>query len=349
MIVFADAEVGSTSQPLPVPRPRTGCALTIVIPVRDEEATLPATLAAIAGQVDTDGQPLDPDLFDIILLVNNATDRSAAVASAFGTAHPALALHVVEVDLPEDEAHVGRARRLLMDTAAARLPANGVIATTDADTVVAPDWVAMTLAEFSNGVDVVTGRILVDPAGFAEQPVAARLFHLRDVTYRALVTELEARLDPDPFDPWPRHFQHFGPSIAVTVDAYRRAGGMPPLPSLEDVAFYDRLRHIGARIRHSPAVRVVTSARPEGRTGFGFAVQLRLWAEMAAREEPFLVESLPAILARIERRPAVRLAQAPIEQVIADLRQYLAPLRAGCCRPVALKEVEPVGLAAAAD
>jgi glycosyltransferase involved in cell wall biosynthesis len=322
---------------------------SIVIPVRDEEATLPATLAALATQTDANGRPLDPELYEIIMLVNNATDRSAEVARAVGSGHPRLALHVVEIDLPEDEAHVGRARRLLMDAAALRLPADGVIATTDADTVVAPDWVAMTLAEFAAGVDAVTGRILVDPAGFEEQPVAARLFHLRDVTYRALVTELEARLDPDPFDPWPRHFQHFGPSIAVTVDAYRRAGGMPPLPALEDVAFYERLRRSGARIRHSPAVRVVTSARPQGRTGFGFAVQLRLWAEMAARNEPFMVESLPAILARIERRPAPCVSQAPIEQVIAELRQYLAPLRAGCCRLVALEEIEPVGLAAAAD
>ena len=48
--------------------------------------------------------------------------------------------------------------------------------------------------------------------------------------------------------------------MAVTVGAYRRVGGIPPLPSLEDVALYDALRAVNARIRHSPAVRVVTSA-----------------------------------------------------------------------------------------
>jgi hypothetical protein len=349
MIVNVEFEVVSVSESLSLPPLRAGCVFSVVVPVRDEEASLPATLAALAAQRDAIGWPLDPDLYEVIVLINNTTDRSAEIARAVGSANPRLALHVVEIDLPEDGAHVGRARRLLMDTAALRLPADGVIATTDADTVVAPDWVAMTLAEFAAGADAVTGRILVDPAGFAEQPAAARLIHLRDVTYRSLVTELEARLDPDPFDPWPRHFQHFGPSIAVTVDAYRRAGGMPPLPSLEDVAFYDALRRIGARIRHSPAVRVVTSARPEGRTGFGFAVQLRLWAEMAARNEPFMVESLPAILARIDGRPAPRVSRAPIEQVIVELRQYLAQLRAEGCHTVAFEQIEPVGLAAAAD
>jgi len=334
---------------LDVQPPRLGCVLSVVIPVRDEEDRLPQTLAALAEQHDADGRPLDPERYEIILLVNNSSDRSASLARSFAAEHPAVALHVVEIELPDDEAHVGRARRLLMDTAARRLPPAGVIATTDADTIVAPDWIAMMLAEFSTGADAVMGRILVDPEGFADHPPAARLFHLRDVTYRSLVTELEARLAPDPFDPWPRHFQHFGPSIAVTVETYRLAGGMPPLPYLEDVAFYEALRRIGARIRHAPSVRVVTSARPQGRTGFGFAVQLRLWSEMGGRREQFMVESLPAILARLHRQPAPVDAMAPIEQAIADLRRFLANLRAGRGRAVALEEIEAVRLVAAAD
>ncbi|MDQ3549375.1 MAG: glycosyltransferase, partial [Chloroflexota bacterium] len=341
---------------------RPACELSVVIPVRDEEASLPGTLAALARQRDTDGSPLAPDRYEIILLINNATDGSAVVARAFAMTHPELALHVVEVELPVDEAHVGRARRMLMDAAAARLLSlgreRGVIATTDADTIVAPDWIAMTLAEVADGADAVAGRILVDPAGFDLHERHARAFHLRDVTYRYLVTELEARLDPDPSDPWPRHFQHFGASIAVTVDAYRRSGGIPPLPFLEDVALYDALRRIGARIRHSPAVRVVTSARPVGRTGFGFAVQLQQWSGMGERHEPFLVESLPAILARISERQGLRDADrpatcqplVPIDMAISDLRRYLAEWRSGSARSIhALEQVQPVRFLTAAD
>jgi len=47
-----------------------------------------------------------------------------------------------------------------------------------------------------------------------------------------LLAELEGWLDPDPADPLPRHHQHFGASLAVTVDAYRRAGGLPSMPGL---------------------------------------------------------------------------------------------------------------------
>jgi hypothetical protein len=329
--------------------PRSACRVSVVIPVRDEESSLPTTLAALAQQIDGDGSPLDQDHYEVILLVNNSVDGSARVAREFARQNPALVLHVIELDLPDEDAHVGRARRMLMDAVAERLPASGVIATTDADTVVAPDWLAMTLAEVACGADAVAGRILVDPAGFAEHGRYARMYHLRDVTYRYLVAELEARLAPDPFDPWPRHFQHFGPSLAVTVAAYRRAGGIPPLPSLEDVALYDALRRVGARIRHSPKVRVVTSARSEGRTGFGFAVQLRQWAEMGERGEPVLVESLESILARMagwKMEPDV----VPIEVAIRDLRCYLTGLRAGrCCSIRTLEQVEPVGLLAAAD
>ena len=54
------------------------------------------------------------------------------------------------------------------DAAAQRLlqlpRAHGVIVATDADTRVAPTWVAATLAEIDCGADVVGGRILVDSA-----------------------------------------------------------------------------------------------------------------------------------------------------------------------------------------
>ena len=186
----------------------------------------------------------------------------------------------------------------------------------------------------------------------------ARAFHLPDVTYRYLVAEVEARLAPDPFDPWPRHFQHFGPSMAVTADAYRRVGGIPPLPSLEDVAFYDALRGIGARIRHSPAVRVTTSARPDGRTGFGFAVQLRRWSEMGKQHEPFLVESLAAIIERVTAPNRAFAKEAgtggwptvPIDIAIGQLRRYLGELRMQQLYSVhAFEEIQPVQLLTAAD
>ncbi len=72
-----------------------------------------------------------------------------------------------------------------------------------------------------------------------------------------------------------RHDEHSGASIAVTVEAYRRAGGIPPVPLAEDRAFFDRLRHVDAKIRHPPGVRVIVSARIVGRAPGGMADTMR--------------------------------------------------------------------------
>jgi hypothetical protein len=82
-------------------------------------------------------------------------------------------------------------------------------------------------------------------------------------------------LDPDSFDPWPRHTEHSGASLAVTLEAYRRAGGIPPVPIGEDRAFVEALRRVDARVRHSPAVRVVVSGRTIGRAAGGMADTIR--------------------------------------------------------------------------
>jgi hypothetical protein len=122
------------------------------------------------------------------------------------------------------------------------------------------------------------------------------------------------------------------------------------LPSLEDVALYDALRAVDARIRHSPAVRVVTSARPIGRTGFGFAVQLQRWSAMGSRHEPFLVEAPVAILARLAGQQSLTTPLVRIETAIAELRCLLGPLRRMPARSAcALEQIEPVRLLAAAD
>jgi hypothetical protein len=126
------------------------------------------------------------------------------------------------------------------------------------------------------------------------------------VGYRSLVAELESRLDPAVHDPWPRHFQHFGASLAVTAEAYQRAGRLPVKPWFEDVAFYDALLRVDARFRHSPAVQVTTSGRRSGRTGFGFAVQLIQWERLNIRAQPMCVQSAPEIETRVKAHRKLR-------------------------------------------
>lgn len=212
--------------PLVCAAPTERCESCVIVPVRDEAELLEQTLAALAGQCTPTGVPLDPRSYEIIVLANNCRDDSAAVARRFASTHPYLRLHTVELTLSPAEAHVGRARQLLMDEAYRRLyrvgQPRGVIASTDGDSQVCPHWLFTIRSEICKGADAVGGRIFTHPTERAALDPATRLCLLRDAGYQYLASYLQACIDPDPFDPWPRHYQHFGASFAVTAEAYGR-------------------------------------------------------------------------------------------------------------------------------
>ncbi|PSB27254.1 glycosyl transferase [Stenomitos frigidus ULC18] len=293
-------------QALPLPQ----CEVCVIVPVRNEAEHLGRMLTALRDQRDLAGSPLDPARYEVILLANNCSDHSAAIAHRFAVQHPSLVLHVVESTFSASKANIGWVRKLLMDEAFHRLNSlgrhKGIIASTDGDTQVAPDWIAATQHEIACGVDAVGGRIITDRGDRAALGSYVRACHLREVGYRCLVAELEAYLDPDPFDGLPRHFQHYGASLAVTAEMYQQAGGLPPVRTSEDVALYRALVRVNARFRHSPLVRVTTSARPIGRAQGGLANQLSAWAVRGEQQQPFLVEPAGAIAARLHARHALR-------------------------------------------
>lgn len=315
--------------PLVLTPPSLCCEVCVIIPVRDEEETLADTLAALAGQIDLDGKPFDRERYEIILLANNCSDDSAAIAQGFAKQHPTLVLHVVEITLSACEAYIGRVRQILMDEAYRRLSTlgrqRGVIASTDGDTQVAPTWIAATLEQIACGADAVGGRILVERTECLSL-ASPRAYHLREVGYRYLIAELETYLDPDPDDPWPRHYQHFGASLAVTAAMYKQAGGLPPVRTPEDVAFYRALVRVNARFRHSPKVRVVTSARQTGRTSGGLADQLSKWGAMERHQQPFLVEPAAAIETRLQVRQGLRVLWRRVLSGYEPTYKDIAPL-----------------------
>lgn len=300
-------EPHSLVQTPPLPQ----CEVCVIVPVRNEAEMLESTLTALAHQVDLNGHPLNSDRYEVIVLANNCSDDSVAIAHRFAKQHPNLILHVAERTLLAAQAHIGWVRRRLMDEAHRRFQLlgrnQGVIASTDGDTQVAPNWIAATLHEIACGADAVGGRIVTDRGDRAALDPYAKACHLREVGYRFLVAELEAYLDPDPFDGLPKHFQHYGASLAVTAEMYQRAGGLPPVKTSEDVALYRALVRVNARFRHSPLVRVTTSARQIGRTQNGLANQLKQWSAMGLQQQPFLVESAGAIATRLQSHHALRL------------------------------------------
>jgi Glycosyl transferase family 2 len=287
---------------LPPPHPRL--QVCVVVPARNEEFELPRLVAALANQLDLNGLPLDPEVFEIIILLNNCVDGSAAVLRDLRPLG-SLKLHVAEITLEAHEAHVGRARQILFDTAYDRFGTigreNGLILTTDADSRPEPDWIGQTCAEFAKNVSGVGGRILLEPEDRAALPASLQRLFLLDLGFRRALEEMRSLYAPEPEDPFPHHHQHYGASLAVSAAAYAKAGGMPLTPSSEDAALYHAVVASGGRFRHSYRVRVRTSARVLGRAEGGLADALKSWHVKADAARPVVVESAEHADERLRR------------------------------------------------
>ena len=301
------ADDGSPASYLFALPPALNLRISVVVPVRNESAIIAQTLDALRNQVTPTGHPLDPALYEVLVLTNNCTDDSYAYVQRYQRQHPDFALYVADIQLDPERAHIGTVRRLLMDEACRRLLlagySRGIIASTDGDTLVDCQWISQIIQEIDAGADAVGGRILT-----YREDGPARLPHLRDATYRHLLAQTEARIDPYPYDPWPRHFQHFGASLAVTCQAYIRAGRLPVVRYLEDDALVKALCRIDAKVRRSPAVRVYTSARLQGRVEVGLSWQLQQWACQRNAGVCQQVENPARSLARFRLRHQLRQA-----------------------------------------
>jgi hypothetical protein len=314
-----------------IPPPHPACRVTVVIPAHDEAGHIARTLTALAQQRRPDGSPLPPDTYDVLVYANNCVDATAEVARRTAQRFADRAIYVAEDWLPLNIAHVGTARRNAMNFAAERFAragiADAILAATDADTAAAPTWLDRTIHEMQ-AADAVMGRILVDPADLATLSPGTRRRLEEENAYHFTVAQLESLLAPRAHDPWPRHWQRSGPSFAVRASVYEAAGGVPPVRALEDIALYDALVDLGARIRHSLHVRVFTSARVHSRAAGGFGTRLAEWNRLGDPvAAPLLVEHPHLTIARLsgkgsigERRlPPIRAAEAT-----AVLRDYIA-------------------------
>jgi hypothetical protein len=242
----------------------------IAIPVKDEAQRLPACLQALAAQENV----VFADI-TVLAMLNNTTDDTADVVRAVAPTLPyRLEMHSVTLDAAH--ANAGWARRLAMEAAARITAPDGVLLTTDADTLVHPDWIEANLKEIEAGYDAVAGYVMADPMELMELPPAILERGRLEWEYQQLAAELDARVDCEPHDAWPRHNQNCGASAAVTLRAYRLIGGLPPKPVGEDRALFEMIRRIDGKIRHSLEVQVVTSARTDGRACGGLADEIRL-------------------------------------------------------------------------
>jgi hypothetical protein len=269
--------------------------LSVIVPAKNESLDIVSTLDALRIQTDSDGNLINHQVYEVLVLANNCSDDTFAICKNYQNRYPDFALHVECIEIEKPIAHIGTVRRMLMDEAYRRLTSvaggKGIIVSTDADSQVDKHWICNILLEMENGVDVVGGRIIP-----RETPRLSRVHHLRDVTYRFFKTRLESEMDPCLSNPWPRHFQCYGPSLAVTCEIYEKAGRIPAIPFLEDEEFRKALKRIDAKIRHAPNVKIHTSSRLDGRVEFGFSVQLQHWSDMSQNKQQQMVESLDTLI-----------------------------------------------------
>ncbi len=129
-------------------------------------------------------------------------------------------------------------------------------ATTDADSVVGPTWLARQL-EYARDADVVAGTVRI--TDWDDHPASVR--QLYEQRYHA--------------HPKGRHGHIHGANLGIRADKYWSVGGFSPLEEGEDVDLVRRLSEDGARIAWAQDIAVTTSARTDGRTPGGFAGHIR--------------------------------------------------------------------------
>lgn len=240
----------------------------VVVPARNEEDRIAACIDALAAQTIT------ATGFEVILVADACEDRTEAVARA-----RAAGCGVSLTVLHGPGAGTGPARRLGMDAAAERLEAlglpDGLIATTDADTTPASDWLERQLAHLDGGAEAIGGMIELDLRDAERLPVEVRRRRRADAERRLKAVRQ--------FDPAAAHHHFAGASLGIKAQTYRRVGGIEPSPALEDEFFAERLQRHRVRLVRPADVRVRTAARTQGRAQRGLSVDLAVSSWLARR------------------------------------------------------------------
>ncbi len=256
-----------------IPAPEPSLEASVVVPAKDEEALIARCLEALARQ-----RGVSHEKYEVLLVLDRCSDGTEEKAREVGGRHPDLRLRF----LAGPGLGVGHARRAGMEAAYARLMevgrSGGLIASTDADSVVAPDWVSSQLVLAEGGARAIGGRIELEEEGrFLPRNILAWYEEQSRSRYRRVLSSSCSEKEPE-------HWQFSGASLSLTAEAYREIGGLPPQADLEDEYLERTLEEKGVEIIRSSTVKVTTSARTLGRASRGLARSLSEAARRSATE-----------------------------------------------------------------
>ncbi len=263
----------------------------VCIPVHDEAGALPATLAAL----DTALRACS-ERGVVVLLINDTRDGSAGIGRewALRTGH---ACAIVEVSLDPAIRNAPHARRLALEIGADLCP-HGALLTTDADTLVGPDWIAANLRHLDTSTGLICGAVGVNEGEIDALPAAVRMCGAAEMAYFAL-SERAWAVWCDGTGP-ALTTRAMGASLAIKTHLYRQLGGLPLPPVAEDKALARRVRRAGLPVIEAQDVRVTTSCRLDARARGGMGDAL---LERCYHDDPFCDEALvpAAVLYRRSR------------------------------------------------
>jgi glycosyltransferase involved in cell wall biosynthesis len=343
-------EVDTLSAPHPELR------ASVVIPAFDELDNVGEVIASLEAASET------PEVFEVIVVVNNAADapaekvaaNQATIASLEGL-EVGFALHVVDRSSPgkaydPEVAGVGLARREGADLALARLARvgrgrDGLMPCLDGDSPVAPGYIDQIIAEFDAQPEMLAGvcryRHPVPDEGQERDEKHAQAI----AAYEAWMRYWEAAMV---LTGSPYAFQSIGSCMVLSARGYALADGMPTLQALSDFYVLEKVVKAGGAgpnqaspVRQLEAPLVYPSARPSERVPRGTGPSVRMQMETGTTrfemaEPPGVFFALNSLFDAVHegfRRPealrnAVDSSDAYAPMLAKLLEEYLADINA---------------------
>jgi hypothetical protein len=275
------------------------CRLSICIPVagHEEADNIYETLKNYTYQ-QKDGKPLDPKLFEIALNINHPeNDKEGNLLNAdsvisevrrFQTDYPAMNVRIIYERVPNDQATIGRARKILSDTVLKRSVARGkgktdlIMVSNDADNKgLATEYIANFIEKFDqeSDVDAMVGQLDWDVEAYVRKP----LIHVGTRLMQYLIAQYRSKGSPP--NSSGANFAYRS-SIYAAVDGYvsgTRSGEDTDLGRKITVARTDA-SHKGIVYAGLSKSRVFTSARRSERVlKFGLPPS-KQWTEESGNE-----------------------------------------------------------------